>query len=107
MSKKRWDADLTCYRRELVDGDYPIHTSEQNDGYRDGHYFASSIASWFVHSDLYKVMQYMEKEKYQYNVFWVPLHEDADYEIEYYQPQVDGIVHIFTKSSAPYSESSE
>mgnify|MGYP003112217740 FL=1 len=97
MSKKKWDADLTCSRQVLIDGEYVTHTSAKDDGHKDGHYFASSIASWFIDGDLYKVMQYMEKEKYAYTVFWVPLHENADYRIENYQPQVDGLEHIFTK----------
>tara|TARA_R100001440_G_C2467674_1_gene111081 strand:+ start:342 stop:641 length:300 start_codon:yes stop_codon:yes gene_type:complete len=97
MSKKRWDADLICYRRELVDGDYLKHTGEKDDGNKDGHYFASSIYQWITDNDLYKVMRHMEKGKAPYNVFWVPLDEEEPYEIEYYQPQVDGIVHIFTK----------
>jgi len=97
MSKKRWDTDMICSRQTLIEGEYVTHTSAKNDGHKDGHYFASSVDSWFTDSDLYKVMQYMEKEKYPYAVFWVPLHEDADYQIENYQPQVNGLVHIFTK----------
>jgi hypothetical protein len=57
------------------------------------HFFASSVATWMLTTperNLKQVLDMMMKEGYPFNLFLVPLPHDADYEINMYQPQVEG-----------------
>lgn len=59
----------------------------------DNHFFASSIASWYVTTperDLRQLLKIMDKEGYPYNLYLVPGSWDSDYKINYYAPQVEG-----------------
>lgn len=57
------------------------------------HFFAASTFEWAQTTpdrNLPQLMKLMEKEGHGFNLFLVPLPYDADYEINFFQPQVDG-----------------
>ena len=57
------------------------------------HFFAASTSTWMTTTperDLPEVMRLMKSEGLGFNVFLVSLPFDADYEINFYQPQVHG-----------------
>lgn len=61
----------------------------------NNHFFASSVATWMTTSpkrSLKQLLAAMDKEGYAYNLWLVPGPYDADYEIAFYQPQVEGAV---------------
>ena len=61
------------------------------------HFFASSAATWGVTTPertLSDLLKLMEKEGYPFNLFHVPVAYDTDYEIKFYQPQVEGTVYL-------------
>lgn len=71
---------------------------EQNE-IQDFHFFASSVATWVTTTDtrtLPEMIELMEKEGYPYSVFLVPGSWDADYEIKWYVPQVEGVAMVGT-----------
>lgn len=57
------------------------------------HFFAASIVTWAQTTDtrtLPDLIRLMEKEGHGFNLFLVPKAWDSEYEISFYQPQVDG-----------------
>ena len=40
------------------------------------------------------ILKYMEKQKYPYNLWMIPLEEKANYNIEDFTPQVEGRVYL-------------
>ena len=57
------------------------------------HFFAASTSTWMATTpdrNLSQVLKLMEKEGQGFNLFLVPLPYDADYEISFFQPQVEG-----------------
>ena len=57
------------------------------------HFFAASVHNWASTTperDLPALIRHMEKLGHGYNLFLVPLPNDAEYEINFYQPQVEG-----------------
>ena len=61
------------------------------------HFFASSAATWGVTTPertLSDLLRYMEKEGYPFGLFYIPQPWDTDYEIHWYQPQVEGTVYL-------------
>lgn len=55
------------------------------------HYLLTSIFTWQSGTDLHSLMQQMDKRKEgTYWVWYVPGPENSVYDIEYYQPQVEG-----------------
>lgn len=57
------------------------------------HFYASSVAQWATTTDkrdLRQLLKLMDKDGYSYNLFLVPVSHDAEYEINFYQPQVEG-----------------
>ncbi|NBQ17181.1 hypothetical protein EBU24_02605 [bacterium] len=61
---------------------------------QDFHFFASSFAEWRADEDVRVVIKYMEKQKIPYNLWMIPLDNQTGYEINYYQPQVEGAVYL-------------
>lgn len=62
------------------------------------HYFCSSMATWVTDTDVNKALRTMKREDTRgyhimkgCNVFYVPLPKSANYDINYYQPQVEGV----------------
>lgn len=60
------------------------------------HFYASSIAEWKTGTDLVKLLKFMQHEKFEFVVYYVPLPEDAEYDIKSYVPAVDGITYLGT-----------
>ena len=57
------------------------------------HFFAASTFTWAQTTDkrtLPELIKLMEAEGHGYNLFLVPLAWDASYDINFFQPQVDG-----------------
>ena len=54
------------------------------------HFYASSFCTWKTGDDMREVINYMEKEGYEYTLWYVPADNSANYEIKYYAPQVEG-----------------
>ncbi len=57
------------------------------------HFYASSVAQWATttpNRDLRQLLKLMDKDGYSYNLFLVPVPHDTDYEIRWFQPQVEG-----------------
>jgi hypothetical protein len=52
------------------------------------HYFASSLASWKIDTDLDKLIADMKRDGFPFNVYRVDLPGTATYKINHYQPQV-------------------
>ena len=55
------------------------------------HFFASSVAQWATTNDkrdLRQLLQLMDKDGYDYNLFLVPGSHEMLYDIKMYQPQV-------------------
>lgn len=65
----------------------------------DHHFFAASVATYALTNeerDLQALLKLMDKEKLAYNLFLVPCPHDTAYEINWYQPQVEGTMHLGT-----------
>jgi hypothetical protein len=63
------------------------------------HFFAASTATWATTSDerdLQQLLKLMDKEKLAYNLYLVPCKHDAEYEINWFTPQVEGTMHLGT-----------
>jgi len=63
------------------------------------HFFAASFCTWAHMNDtrdLPALIDLMNAEGYPYNLFMVPVHHAVPYEINFYQPQVEGTIHIGT-----------
>ena len=59
----------------------------------NSHFFASSACTWITTTDkrdLRQLMKHIDKEGYAYNLFLVPVPHTHQYEIDMYQPQVEG-----------------
>lgn len=59
----------------------------------NSHFFASSVCTWITTTDkrdLRQLLKHMDKEGYAYNLFLVPVPHTHQYEIDMYQPQVEG-----------------
>ena len=57
------------------------------------HFFVSSVAMWCTTGTsrtLTQAIRMFDKEKLTYTIWYVPLPPEADYEINYYCPQVAG-----------------
>ena len=61
------------------------------------HFVATSWAMWATTSPtrtLKDLLAYMEKEGQSFNLFYVPVAYDAEYEIKFYKPQVDNVEYL-------------
>ena len=57
------------------------------------HFYASSVAQWATTNDkrdLRQLLKLMDEDGYPYNLFLVPVPHTASYNINFYQPQVEG-----------------
>ena len=60
---------------------------------KDQHFFAASAATWATTNDernLQQLLKLMDREKLTYNLYLVPVSHDTDYDINFFQPQVEG-----------------
>lgn len=60
------------------------------------HFFAASIRTWKVDTDIEKLIRFMKKENHPFTLYLVPVGMDVDYDIEFYKPQVEGTVFLTT-----------
>lgn len=63
------------------------------------HFFAASNRTWANTNDtrdLPALIDLMNAEVYPYNLFMVPVHHAVPYDIKFYQPQVEGTIHLGT-----------
>ena len=58
---------------------------------KDFHFYATSIAEWQTETDLVKLIKTMQKDDLEFAIYYVPLHEELNYEIRAYLPAVEGI----------------
>ena len=59
----------------------------------DKHFFAASIFDWCLSTpdrDLRDVIKLMDRRGHSYNLYLVPVSHDTPYDIDFYQPQVEG-----------------
>lgn len=66
---------------------------------KDQHIFAASAATWATTNDkrdLQQLIKMMDKEKLAYSLYLVPCANDAEYEINWFAPQVEGTLHLGT-----------
>ena len=60
---------------------------------KDQHFFAASAMQWATTNetrDLPALLDLMNKDGYTYNLFRVPVPHTTDYDINMFQPQVEG-----------------
>ena len=60
---------------------------------KDQHFFAASAAQWATTTetrDLPALLDLMNKGRHSYNLFSVPVPHTTEYEINMFQPQVEG-----------------
>lgn len=60
---------------------------------KDRHFFAASAATWATTNDernLQQLLKLMDRERNAYNLYLVPVSHDTDYDINWFQPQVEG-----------------
>lgn len=63
------------------------------------HFFAASALDWATTTpdrDLQALLKLMDKQRNTYNLYLVPVPHDTPYEINFYQPQVEGTMHLDT-----------
>jgi hypothetical protein len=63
------------------------------------HFYASSVCTWMVDNDIHSLIARMEEEQHGYNLYFVPVPKDSDYEIKMYAPVVDGLIWLGYKST--------
>ena len=56
-----------------------------------GHFYASSLGAWGVDEDPVALINSMKADKMSFSLWYVPLPIDADYRIEAYKPDVEGV----------------
>lgn len=61
------------------------------------HIMGTSVAEWKTSEDIHEVIRFMDKGGFTYSLFYIPLPFDAEYEIKFYVPQVDGAIYLGTK----------
>jgi len=66
---------------------------------KDSHFFAASSATWATTNDernLQDLLKLMDKQRLAYNLYLVPVPHEVEYEINWFQPQVEGTMHLGT-----------
>jgi hypothetical protein len=61
---------------------------------KDYHFFLSSVGEWRTGRNLEELINKMKRDNLPFNVFYVPLPDDAEYKIDFYAPQVKGAVFL-------------
>jgi hypothetical protein len=63
------------------------------------HFYAASAAMWATTTPertLQDLLKLMDKCRLAYNLYLVPVPHDTDYDIKFFQPQVEGTQHLGT-----------
>lgn len=58
------------------------------------HIYGHNVYEYFVSEDIQEVIKWFEKQKVSYSLYYVPVPKDANYEIEFYAPQVQGAAYL-------------
>ena len=58
------------------------------------HFYASNAGTWRVDNDVVNLIKEMKTDKLGFTLCYVPLPIDSNYEINFYTPQVEGIVYL-------------
>lgn len=56
------------------------------------HFLVTSFFEWQTGTDMHAMMKRFDKEKQTYWVWYIPAPADSAYEINFYQPQVEGSI---------------
>jgi len=62
--------------------------------HEDSHFFASSIATWYVSENIDEVIEYMKSEENNFHVYFVPVSIKENYDISFYAPKVPGTINL-------------
>jgi hypothetical protein len=68
---------------------------QSNEAQENFHFYASSVSQWMTTNptrDIRQLLRAMDKDGYEYTLFYVPLKHDAPYKISRYEPVVEGVV---------------
>lgn len=60
------------------------------------HIYGQNVCEYFVSEDLQEVIKWFSKQTMSYSLYYVPVPKDANYEIEFYVPQVKGVIYLGT-----------
>lgn len=60
----------------------------------DGHFYAANLRYWRTNVDLPTLIKDMQSYDETFSLFFVPLPDDALYEISFWVPQVEGLVFL-------------
>ena len=60
----------------------------------DFHIYGANCYEYFVSEDIQEVIKWFEKQKVMYSLYYVPVPIAANYEINFYVPQVDGALFL-------------
>jgi hypothetical protein len=63
----------------------------------NNHFYASSIATWATTTDtrdLRDLIKIMERDGFDYSLWFIPHPHDTHYEIKFYQPQIEGAMWV-------------
>ncbi len=58
------------------------------------HFYATSVAEFHVDADLKRLLKFMDKQGFEYSLWYVPADINSNYEIEGYKPKVKGAVFL-------------
>jgi hypothetical protein len=58
------------------------------------HFFGTSVAEFHVDSDIKRLIKFMDKQGFEYGLWYVPVDINKAYEVMSYAPQVDGSVFL-------------
>lgn len=56
------------------------------------HFLCTSVFEWHTGTDLPSMLKWFDKSKRTYWIWYVPIDEKEAYDIEFYQPQVEGSI---------------
>jgi len=82
--------------RKIIFEQKTLKSTKQNMQDQTFHFYASNISTWATTDDdrdLSGLIELMNKDGRDYNLFWVPLPHRSTYDIRHYKPQVAGVVH--------------
>lgn len=58
------------------------------------HFYAASVGAWRTSDNLDELITLMKAGDMAFNIWYVPVPNDAPYEINFYAPQVDGAIYL-------------
>jgi hypothetical protein len=64
---------------------------------KNHHFFASSVGEWQVDEDLFTLLLKMDKMRWDYTVYYVPVAITEPYKINMYAPMVEGVIYLGVK----------